>query len=291
MNIFLTGANGYIGNAFLLKAAKKGHTIFAVTRKNKNKKIKNIKWLVGSINKKWKELSKSDVLIHFAAAGVNELNADYKKYYNFNVVKSKKLIKNAIAAGCKKWLIISSNKEKKIKILKLNYKTIKKYEKKLFYIYGLTKLLFSKICIRLSIKNKAKCRIIRLHHVYGGNEKKTRMWPSLIIAAKKNNNFNMTAGTQMLDFNYIDNVIEGLLEAIDFNKKPGKFPQIWDMGSGKILSAKRFASIIWKKINPKSKIIFSKIKNFDKKNYKINSKNLWKIKYTKPEHSLKYKNV
>ena len=197
MNIFLTGSNGYIGNAFLFKAANKGHTIFAVTQKRKNKKIRNVNWLVGPINKKWKELKKSDVLVHVAAAGVNEVIADYKKYYDFNVIKSKKLIENAIVAGCKKWLIISSNKEKKIKILKHNYKTIKKYEKKPFYIYGLTKLLFSQICVKLSIKNKAKCRIIRLYHVYGGNEKKTRMWPSLINAAKKNKRSNITNSLYM----------------------------------------------------------------------------------------------
>ena len=63
MNIFLTGSNGYIGNAFLLKAAKKGNKVFAVTRKKKNRKIKNVKWLIGPINKKWSELKKTDILV------------------------------------------------------------------------------------------------------------------------------------------------------------------------------------------------------------------------------------
>ena len=49
MKIFLTGSNGYIGSEFI-KAASKKNYIFAVTRK-KNKRIKNVKWLVGSIDK------------------------------------------------------------------------------------------------------------------------------------------------------------------------------------------------------------------------------------------------
>ena len=72
MNIFVTGANGYIGRNFIKKVTKYKHKIFAVTRKKNNKKMKNVKWLNGSIDKKWRELSKSNVLIHFGAAGVNE---------------------------------------------------------------------------------------------------------------------------------------------------------------------------------------------------------------------------
>ena len=287
MNIFLTGSNGYIGNAFLLKAAKKGNKVFAVTRKKKNRKIKNVKWLIGPINKKWSELKKTDILVHLAAEGVYKKFASFKKCYEFNVIKSEEMIINAIKAGCKKWLIVSSKKEKKIRSLKLNNKIIKKHELKFNHIHALTKALFSKICIKYSAENNSKCRIIRLQHVYGGNEKKTRLWPSLIQAAKKNKNLYMTSGNQKTDFNYIDNVVNGLLDAIDFNKKTQIFPQIWDMGSGKIMSVKEFAIIIWKKLKPKSKIFFSKIKIYDKKNYTIKSKDLWKIKYTKPENTLK----
>ena len=42
MNLFVTGSNGYIGRNFINKAAKKNIKIFAVTRKKKNKKIKNL---------------------------------------------------------------------------------------------------------------------------------------------------------------------------------------------------------------------------------------------------------
>ena len=119
--------------------------------------------------------------------------------------------------------------------------------------------------------------------MYGRNEKKTRLWPSLIDAAKNNRNFKMTSGNQKTDFNYIDDVVNGLIEVINFEKKNKQFPQIWDMGSGKTMSVRKFAQKIWKKINPKSKISFSKIKIYDKKNYSTRSENLWKIKYTKPE--------
>lgn len=160
---------------------------------------------------------------------------------------------------------------------------IKIYEKKPDYIYALTKAIFTKFCVNFSKKNKLKLRVIRLFHVYGKNEKKTRLWPALIHAAKKNQDFKMTSGDQETDFNFIDDVIDGLIEATNFEIKNKKFPQIWDMCSGKTMSVKQFAKKIWKRINPKSKIYFSKIKVFDKKNYQALNQNHWKINYTRPE--------
>ena len=55
------------------------------------------------------------------------------------------------------------------------------------------------------------------------------------------------------------------------------------MCSGKTMSVTNFAQIIWSKINPKSKLIFSKTKNYDDKNYKTSKKYFWKVNYTKPE--------
>ena len=96
MNLFITGSNGYIGGNFIKKAAKRGIKIFAVTREKKNKKIKNVTWLVGSIDKNWHELAKSDVLVHFATVGAYKKNADIKEAYELNVIKSSKLLLNAI---------------------------------------------------------------------------------------------------------------------------------------------------------------------------------------------------
>ena len=39
------------------------------SQEKKNKKLRNVKWLVGSIGQKWKELAKADVLLHFATVG------------------------------------------------------------------------------------------------------------------------------------------------------------------------------------------------------------------------------
>jgi len=281
MRIFVTGANGYLGRNFIKKAIKQNYKIFALTRKKNNKKIKNVKWLVGSIDKEWKELSRSDILIHFAAVGVNKKFASLKRCFDFNVLKSTNLILNALKANCLNWIIITSNKEQKIDKIKINKETIKKNMKTPYFNHALTKSIFSRICLTFT-NNKIKCRIIKLFHVYGGDERKTRLWPSLIKSAKNNKDFKMTPGKQIYDFNHIEDIVDGLLDAINFNRKSKYFPQTWDMASGNAMSVKSFAKKIWKKYNPKSRLIFSKIKVYDRESYTVNKKVFWKIKCRKP---------
>jgi UDP-glucuronate 4-epimerase len=285
MKIFLTGSNGYIGSAFLKKASK-DHKIFAVTRKKKNKKVKNVKWLVGSIVKNWEELKKSDILVHLATDGGYERFPKFNKCYDFNYLKSKKLVNNAYKAGCKKWIIATTKKEKQFKNFNFDKSIIRKYEKKPDFAYAFSKALFSNYCQRFSKKNEILCKIIRFFHVYGGQEKKMRLWPSLIEKAKNNEDFFMSPGQQKTDFNFIDDVIDGIIKTLNFKKKIKKYPQVWELGSGRTLTVKQFAKIIWKKLNSNGKLIFSKKIVSDKSNYRTDKKKLWKINYTHPSKTV-----
>lgn len=280
MKLFVTGSRGYIGRNFIKYAVKKKHMVYAVTRKKENKKVKNIKWLVGNIDRDWKELKAADILIHFASVGVLNKNTNYKKFFEFNVFKSTQLILNALKYNCKNWIIISTVKEKKIKHLiktnKSNYD-----EQNLNYV--ITKYLFSTICKEISSFFNINCRILKLSHVYGGDEPAHRLWPNLKKNSKTNKNFKMTSGKQLLNFSHIDDVVSGIFECCNFKKKNKIFPQEWELASGKSISVKNFAEKIWKNNNAKGKIFFSKLKDFDKNNYPINKKRLWKIKSRKFE--------
>jgi len=282
MNLFVTGSNGYIGRNFIKTASKKGINIYAVTRKKKNKKMKNVKWLVGGIDKNWKEFKNSDVLIHFATVGAYDKNVNFKQAHNFNVLKSSKLLMNAINNNCKKWIIISTNKEEKIEKL-IKSKSIRNtFSDDLHYNYALTKYMFSELCKLYSEIFNVKCRILRLFHVYGNDEPSFRLWKLLNFHSKNNINLKMSSGYQRYDFNHIDDVVSGLIKTLNFSIKNKKFPQVWDFASGKSMSVRAFANKIWKKNLSKGKILFSKIKNYDKENYLTNKKRLWKINYREP---------
>ncbi len=277
MKIFVTGGTGYLGRNFIELALKRNHYVFAPTRKHQKNK-KNLKWLKGPFYKNWKELKKTDVLIHFAAEGVYDKTCSLKKCIDTNLIKSQRLILNALNAKCRKWIIISSCYEKILDNKMILLKKFKNKKDHQYYNYALSKYLFTKLCIRFAKKNKIKCRILRLFQIYGKNENKKRLWPSLIDASKKNKNFNMSSGNQINDFSHVDDLSKTLIQTLNFNIKNKSFPQLWDVASGKNQSVKSFASRIWKKRKSKGKLLFGKIKLNNINNFRSNKKILWKIK-------------
>lgn len=278
MKIFLTGGSGFIGKVFIKEALKRKHFIYAITRKiMKKKKTKNLTWLKGEIDKDWsKYLKKSDVLVHMAAAGVNN-KTSLKKAIKINVIKPTKLLINAKKSNCNNWVIIGSASEygrQAIKKIKLSNRTLElpstSYEK--------TKYLFSKTSIFLSKKFKTNCRILRLFNVYGEGENSKRLWPSLKKAAKNNKNFEMTDGKELRDFISVGEASKKILQACNFKIKNDSFPQIWHIASGRAVTVKSFAKKKWKEFSAKGKIFFGKIKLSSKMNYISEKKSIWSLK-------------
>ncbi len=278
MKIFVTGGTGYVGKNFINYALKNKHFIYALTRKKNNQKRKNLFWLKGRLDKNFKELSNCDILIHLASEGVYDKYCSFKKCYKTNFVLSSKLLKNAINSKCLNWIIVGSCFENKIRNEKIARKIIKKRKKIPFFNYAFSKYLFTRACLKIARENQVKCRVLKLFHVYGGNENKKRLWPSLLNAAKKNKDFHMTKGDQIRDFCHIDNVVKSMSNAMNFEIKAKKFPQIWDFATGNKKTVKKFANEIWKKYKSRGKLIYDKIKKYDDYNYIANKKKLWKIK-------------
>jgi len=273
IKLFVTGGTGFIGSAFINEAVKKNYFVYAVTRKKKEQKINNLKWLYGSIGSNWvRELQESDILIHFASAGVNNKTISFKNAFLINVIESYQLLMNAINANCRKWIIISSCYENIFENPKKNL-FFTKYK---YFNYSFSKFMFSKLSLLLSKKFKCKCRVLRLFHVYGKGESKNRLWPSLMKAARSGKNFKMTKGNQKRDFININAAIKIILDTLNFKKNCNFFPQIWHVGSGKNVSVKNFATFFWKNEKAKGKIFFNKIKDFDNFNYTSKKKLLWK---------------
>ena len=54
----------------------------------------------------------------------------------------------------------------------------------------------------------------------------------------------MNKASQIRDFCHVEDVVKTIIETLNFKKRSGKFPQIWDMATGKEISVKSFAKKI-----------------------------------------------
>jgi nucleoside-diphosphate-sugar epimerase len=257
MKIFLTGGSGFIGKNFYKLALKKGHFIYATSRKKRKNRIKNMKWLKGNINFNWKkELSDSDILVHMASTGINkEYNEDK---YNTNVFKSLELIKNCIRFKCKNWLIISTSSEYGIRLNDKNVKFSNHSNRIPSDDYGMSKAMFSDQCIKLAKKFGCKVRVLRIFPVYGKGENKKRLYPSLIKTATRGKNFFVKNPLEKRDFSNVNFVSQAIYDAMNFNKKKFKTFQIWHVAENKPQFIKNFVEKYWKIHKAKGKLIFNK---------------------------------
>ncbi len=273
MKIFLTGASGFIGKNFCDLALKKGHYIFAPTRKKNLTNKKNLKWLKGDFDKNWKnELSKSDLLIHFAASGLDQTNLE--NVFDVNVFKSLRLLKNAIENNCRKWIIISTSSEYGPRNNKKFNKFSKNTNRIPDTIYGLSKAIFVDKAINLAKKYKCKVRVMRLFAIYGKGENRNRLYPTLLNKNKKILHIKNPFETR--DFTNVNFASQIILDSCRFDKKKFKYYQIWHVSENKPKMIKEFVKEILKLRKIKKKIKLNK-NNIVKFNHISDRNSVWKI--------------
>jgi UDP-glucose 4-epimerase len=275
-NLFVTGGTGFVGSHFIKKALKEGYFIYATSRKRKKNK-KNIEWLKGNFSDNWKrQLKNSDILIHFASAGVYNKNLSYEYIFNINVVESIKLLINAINSGCKRWIIIGSCSEN---IFESNINKLNIYNSNSNFNYALSKFLFSSLVAIIAKKFRCKCHIMKLFQVYGYGEKKGRLWTSLVNAAKKGKNLNLSMGYQKRDFISVGDAVKSIINSLQkFNKSSKSYVNYSHIATGDNITVKDFSKKIWKEMKAVGRLNFGKLKNADYSDYLSKKKLILKYK-------------
>ena len=258
--IFITGAGGYIGGNLARFLSTKNYQLFCLTTKKKIK-LKNTKWIVGKIDDKFdRYLKQSDLLIHCAASGVYKKTIK-QKLNKTNFKDSISLLHKAYRSGCKNWIILGSCFEygyAKNKAFSSNSSKIKPIDD-----YGKSKFLLFNGIKKMEFKKKCKIIYLRAFQVYGGNEPKTRMYPSLLNAIKKNINFKMTKAEELRDFIHINEVVKKIYKSFNKFKKKDLF-LVKHLATGKKIKVGDFAKKIWRQKKSKNKILFGALEKINK---------------------------
>jgi|TARA_Y100000389_G_scaffold179812_1_gene194199 2-alkyl-3-oxoalkanoate reductase len=280
MVIFLTGASGFIGKKFLKLALSEGHQIYAVSRKKRTTKHKNLKWLKGEIDQDWKKyMKKTNVLVHLAASGINKKSErQVYKILELNVKKSYLMILNAIKSGCNNFVIGSTSSEYLNNGLCIKKRLTTNSARGFSSMYSLSKIIFSDLIQCLSNKKKVRFKLMRIFPTYGEGEARDRLFPKIKRYAKQGRNLKILNPFEFRNFTEVDHVAKVLLEACKVNKKK-KF-DIFHISSNEIMSVMDFSRFFWKKFNAKGKLSFNiKSKKIFRHISDINSN--WKLKNDK----------
>ena len=266
MNLFITGASGFIGSKLLSNKIflKKFKKIYCLSRRKNKTNSKNITWINGDLNTNLtKYFKKSSYLIHLAAHSANKPYDNLENCLYWNCINSIKLINSAYKAGINKFIVLgtfyefglSGNiyKNSGIPVLapQLPQST-----------YAISKAIFFQSLLSWSMGKNVGIRYLRLPHIYGQGEKKTRLWP--IIKADKKNKILLDNPNFRSTFLSINNLISQIIKFSNFQNLKEKYFEINNL-PGQNLSIYNFAKIQKKITGSRIKIIKKKSKNINLK--------------------------
>lgn len=272
LNILLTGASGFIGNAFLKELnqyrniSKHEIQIFYIRRPNQKRNILNAKPIDINSNsiESFKVALSSysfDYIFNFASYGVNRSENNILESIDGNITF---LVNLLLGINSKPSLFVNIGSCAEYGIVeygkKVNESSITKPES----LYATSKL--SAYYYGLSVAKQKDIPFIhlRLFGVYGEGENKKRLLPYVTNNLLKRIKSNLTSGNQIRDWIYIDDVIDALIYFLEADLSEIQKFSIYNICSGKGHSVKKMLKTLCNELNASDDLLeWNKITRID----------------------------
>ena len=248
-NLLITGSSGFIGSYCVKNFLKEKYNVFCISSK-KNKIYNNKNFLKKTYNKNVikKFLKKNKInyvlLSHGSINHFDKFDNVYKDHFLF----TKLIIENLDLKYLKKIIFLSTGDEygpvKKLPISE-------KYLCKPVSNYALVKNMTTNYLINFFQKYDISIVVLRLFLIYGVNQKSPRLIPLLKNNLNNNNIFFAKSINQKKDFCHISDLYKSLSRIFIFKKN---VKDIYNFGSGHIISIRQVIKIIENKFGKKIKI-------------------------------------
>ncbi len=245
-SILIVGGTGFIGTNLLNKIKKNDFQIFCIStklpiQKKKIKKVTYIKCDISKRNEVKKKLKRFNFDTVLNLGGYID-HSNTHKTMRSHFVGCKNLINFFKNKRIDNFIQIGSSLEygKKRSPHKENYEKLIPRGN-----YGLAKLKATKYVLKQGLKHNIPFTILRLYQIYGPGQTIDRLIPMAIKSFLKNGNFKCSAGYQLRDFLFVDDLVRLLIIIIRKKKIQN---QIFNIGSGKAISVKKLIKLIYKLI-------------------------------------------
>ena len=259
MKIAVTGGTGFIGSHFLKQALADGHSLKLIRRSHTSQPRVMIspqsECLNGQLDEvSAKELKGCEVLVHFAAHSVQYPFDSLANCIRWNLTAVLALFEQARLAGIRRYIVAGSCFEYG-RTAEQYYSIPTNALLEPTNSYAVSKAAASIALCQWADEYQLNLEILRIFHVYGAGEAKTRFWPSLRHAAFAGEDFPMTVGKQIRDFVPVEQVASLFLERSIKKDLDICNSRIYNVGTGEPCSLISFAQYWWAKWNAKGDLL------------------------------------
>jgi nucleoside-diphosphate-sugar epimerase len=260
MRIFITGGTGFIGSHVVNLALSFGHEVYCLRRSPSScpriPLIAEPIWLDCPLSEiKANALECIDVMLHLAAHSVQPPYDTLENCILHNLIQPFALFEKAKIAGVDNFVVAGSCFEYGLSAQRYDFiPPSAPVEPTL--TYSVSKAAASIAFIQWALQKKVSLSIQRIFHVYGEGEDATRLYASLVSAAKNNEDFPMTEGQQVRDFVPVQIVASALIdECVSLASSAPASVSICNLGSGNPQTVLEFAQKIWEAHQAKGKLL------------------------------------
>jgi nucleoside-diphosphate-sugar epimerase len=243
----VTGASGFIGTSLVTRLLSEGRDVTALVRSSS---VLPAEWRDRVRIVVCDDFSESslrrlvsmpvDVVFHLAAYGVRPDCRDIDEIRRINVE-----LPALLARLCAEWrarmVMAGTFSEYRSPSIRNPVTEESPLEKR--KLYGSSKAAGGLTASALAHGSGAGFRLLRLFKVYGAGEAPHRLLPALVAGLRKRERIAISAGTQVLDFVYIDDVVEAMLRADAHCREKGAVAT-WNVATGRGHSVREFAETV-----------------------------------------------
>jgi len=249
MNIFITGANGYLGKILSMELNKEGHNIYGCDLSgNFDSKIREID--IRSKNFQDYVPEKIDIIIHLAALSSDPLckNNEYN-CFDLNVMGTLNLVNFAIKNSCKQFIFASSE------WVYSDYNNINDEDSlinpiKLKSEYALSKLTSELNLLQKYKHTKMNITILRFGIIYGGKRHKGSAIESIVKQVIENDEIEIGSKKTGRNFIHCFDVVNGIVSSIGKNGC-----KIYNIAGDEFVNLEKVIAITSKQLGKNIKVV------------------------------------
>lgn len=214
MNILITGATGFIGSNLVNRLIKENHNLFITIRENTlnpygEDKINSVSISSNNLDKSTKFFIENNIegIIHLASfvqSGDHSIE-DIEKLIDSNIKFGTYILEIAVRSNVK-WMINTGTYWQNYD--RTDYSPVN--------LYAATKQAFEDIAKYYYETNDFKFCTLRLFDTYGKGDTRNKIFNLWDKISKSGEVLDMSPGNQIMDFSYIDDVIDAYLLLTDY---------------------------------------------------------------------------